>query len=262
MLDRRPSRHRPVPPEVMSRADFLLLHRSASDISRLPLFGLVMLVCGEFTPLVVPFLSGVVPQTCRIPRQAAADRRRVEQRRAASFRSLRGASAAAAANGVLPPDEGSAGPAAGAAEKRLVAVPADSDAPPLPFSLAKGDEGYLDALGHAQLLHISRSLGLHSARLWLDGKPERPQRLLPRPPRALLQYRVRKHRAYLMTDDILLVRDGGVDALAADELEMALVDRGLNTLGLTDEQRRRLLRRWLTLTQKHGLSIFPLLLAR
>jgi hypothetical protein len=245
----------------MSRADFLLLHRSARDISRLPLFALMLVVCGEFTPLVVPFLSGVVPHTCRIPSQVAADRRRVEQRRAASFRSLTGASVAAAANGVLL-DEGTVGPAAEAVEKRLVAVPADSDAPPLPFSSAKGDEGYLDALSHAQLLHISRSLGLHSARLWLDFKPERPQKLVPRPPSALLQHRIRKRRAYLITDDILLMRDGGVDALAADELEMALVDRGLNTLGLTDEQRRRLLRRWLTLTQKHGLSIFPLLLAR
>jgi len=51
-------------------------------------FALVFLVCGEFTPLVVIALSNVVPWTCRIPRQIDADRRKLEERRAISFRNL------------------------------------------------------------------------------------------------------------------------------------------------------------------------------
>jgi len=51
-------------------------------------FALVLLVCGEFTPLVVIALTGVVPWTCRIPKQVATDRRKLEQRRAISFRNL------------------------------------------------------------------------------------------------------------------------------------------------------------------------------
>jgi len=46
------------------------------------------MICGEFTPLVVIAVSSVVPWTCRIPKQIAADRAKVEKRRAISFRNL------------------------------------------------------------------------------------------------------------------------------------------------------------------------------
>jgi len=52
------------------------------------MFGLVFLICGEFTPLVVIALSNVVPWTCRIPKQIESDRRKLEQRRSISFRNL------------------------------------------------------------------------------------------------------------------------------------------------------------------------------
>lgn len=52
------------------------------------MFALVVLICGEFTPLVVVALSNVVPWTCRIPKQVAGDRRKLEERRAISFRNL------------------------------------------------------------------------------------------------------------------------------------------------------------------------------
>ncbi|KAH6677410.1 hypothetical protein B0J14DRAFT_651300 [Halenospora varia] len=73
---------------ALSRADFQLLHRSWHDIKRLPIFGLVFIVCGEFTPLVVIALSNVVPWTCRIPRQINSDRQKLEDRRRISFRNL------------------------------------------------------------------------------------------------------------------------------------------------------------------------------
>lgn len=57
-------------------------------MKRVPMFALVMLVCGEFTPLVVIAVSNVVPWTCRIPKQIDKDRRILEQRRAISFRNL------------------------------------------------------------------------------------------------------------------------------------------------------------------------------
>lgn len=57
-------------------------------MKRVPIFALVFLICGEFTPLVVIAISNVVPWTCRIPRQVDADRKKVEERRAISFRNL------------------------------------------------------------------------------------------------------------------------------------------------------------------------------
>ncbi|KAE9369567.1 hypothetical protein N431DRAFT_413704 [Stipitochalara longipes BDJ] len=72
----------------LTRSDLQLLVRNWHDIKRVPVFALVLMVCGEFTPLVVIALSGVVPWTCRIPKQIESDRRKLEQRRAISFRGL------------------------------------------------------------------------------------------------------------------------------------------------------------------------------
>ncbi|KAF7876445.1 hypothetical protein EAF04_001536 [Stromatinia cepivora] len=73
---------------LLSRSDFQLLVRNRHDVKRVPIFALVFLICGEFTPLVVIAISNVVPWTCRIPKQVDADRKKLEERRAISFRNL------------------------------------------------------------------------------------------------------------------------------------------------------------------------------
>jgi len=57
-------------------------------MKRVPIFAIVFMICGEFTPLVVVALSNVVPWTCRIPKQVESDRRKLEKRRGVSFRNL------------------------------------------------------------------------------------------------------------------------------------------------------------------------------
>ena len=57
-------------------------------MKRVPIFALVFIVCGEFTPLIVIAISGIVPWTCRIPKQIENDRRKLEERRAISFLNL------------------------------------------------------------------------------------------------------------------------------------------------------------------------------
>jgi hypothetical protein len=81
---------------ALSRADFQLLHRNWHDIKRVPIFGLVFIICGELTPLVVIAISNIVPWTCRIPRQVERDRKKLEERRSVSFREL----------ATVPPSEG------------------------------------------------------------------------------------------------------------------------------------------------------------
>ncbi|KAL8735640.1 MAG: hypothetical protein Q9166_000809 [cf. Caloplaca sp. 2 TL-2023] len=73
---------------LLSRAEYHLIRRTRSDMSRIPVFGLVLTICGEFTPLVVVFigLSGAVPRTCHIPRQIDGARKKLEARRRESFR--------------------------------------------------------------------------------------------------------------------------------------------------------------------------------
>ncbi|KAI1505110.1 hypothetical protein F5X99DRAFT_431264 [Biscogniauxia marginata] len=72
-----------------TRSQVLLRHRVRHDLSRLPVFGLVVLVCGEFTPLVVLLFPQLTPYTCRIPAQVAVIRRARRARRDASFCALR-----------------------------------------------------------------------------------------------------------------------------------------------------------------------------
>jgi LETM1-like protein len=72
----------------LTRSDLQLLVRNWHDIKRVPIFALVLMICGEFTPLVVIALSGIVPWTCRIPKQIESDRKKMEQRRSISFREL------------------------------------------------------------------------------------------------------------------------------------------------------------------------------
>ncbi|KAF2967844.1 hypothetical protein GQX73_g5783 [Xylaria multiplex] len=81
----------------ITRASLLLRARVRHDTSRLPLFALIMLICGEFTPLIVIIFPRLTPYTCRIPSQTAVIRRSVESRRAASFRALSHATALEAA---------------------------------------------------------------------------------------------------------------------------------------------------------------------
>ena len=56
-------------PYPSTRAHLQLRQRWRHDVRRLPLFALVLLVCGEFTPLVVLALPRIVPLPCRIPAQ-------------------------------------------------------------------------------------------------------------------------------------------------------------------------------------------------
>jgi hypothetical protein len=60
---------------TITRREYQLCLRTRYDIRKLIPFGLILVVCGEFTPLVVLALgSAVVPSTCRIPRQVTKDR--------------------------------------------------------------------------------------------------------------------------------------------------------------------------------------------
>jgi hypothetical protein len=72
----------------LTRSDLQLLVRNWHDIKRVPMFALVLMLCGEFTPLVVIAISSIVPWTCRIPKQVESDRKKLEQRRSISFREL------------------------------------------------------------------------------------------------------------------------------------------------------------------------------
>lgn len=68
--------------EILSRAEWQVVRRSALDKLRLPAFGVLFLLFGEWLPVVALYLTPVIPEACRIPQQVLRSLKGVEKRRA------------------------------------------------------------------------------------------------------------------------------------------------------------------------------------
>jgi hypothetical protein len=176
----------------MSRADFQLVRRSAYDIRRMIPFGLILLVCGEFTPLIVALVgNAVTPFVCRLPKQNDKTRKkRFELKRHALL--------------ATQWDQGSATPVPSGSEKELE-------------WLAK-NFGSRDFAVSSQASSVLRGC----AAFGLVKSLNRPSWLVP------LIYRPRLIRwaEYLELDDKMLVRGGGMKTLNAEEVRIAVEERG------------------------------------
>lgn len=207
----------------ITRSEFQLLARNSHDIGKLPFFGVLVILFGEWLPLIVPFIPGAVPGTCRIPKQVRGMREKAEDRRRFSFR-----------QGIAPPST----------EQLEFATPDSGKRDVWPTTSPAFLRAMLKHLRSDQVLHLSATLGLHS-RIW--------DRLQLPPPGVLLRSRITKHLHYLTLDDLLLMRDGSVQKLVADELVIACEERGLDVLGKKDDVLRSMLTRWLERRQaEHG----------
>ncbi|KAF2433752.1 hypothetical protein EJ08DRAFT_551784, partial [Tothia fuscella] len=188
---------------ALTRAEFQFLMRSRSDVSRVPVFALLFAVLGEWLPLVVIFVTPIVPYPCRIPKQIRQTREGLEKRRHDSFRGI--------TDGYVPNSKVMRG---------------------------EGEVKDLKQLNKGQLMHISRSLGLHFG-VW--------DRISYGhfPPEMLLRYKVEKWLKYLDQDDALLKRDGGIEELKGEELKLAAEQRGIDILGRKDDELRKNLQLWM-----------------
>jgi LETM1-like protein len=215
---------------ILTRAEFQLLFRNQHDISRVPIFALLFLILGEWLPLIVIFFTPLIPYTCRIPRQVEGDRAKFETRRLRSFRGE--------IDGKVP------GPYVKETDSRIPAR--------------------LEELDRTQLMHISRSLGLHF-RIW----DTLAKGVLP--PTFLLKSKVRRRLAYLEQDDVLLLRDSsesstatdekvGKEELSPEEVKMACEERGIDVVGRAENELRTRLAEWLGGRQKG--KILGMLLSR
>ncbi|KAH8688848.1 hypothetical protein BGW36DRAFT_392269 [Talaromyces proteolyticus] len=196
----------------VSRADFQLTHRAAYDIRRMIPFSLLLIVCGEFTPLIVLMLgNAVTPATCRVPKQIEKWRRQREVRKGAAMVGLENN------NSAVSPGE----------EMKWLAN-------------RFGDRGFADTASAELILRGCAVFGLAKTH-------QRPSWLVP------LVYRPRLKRwtEYLEVDDRLIRGGGGVEALSAEEVRIALDERGGVGVGWTNgnvesvEEGRRWLADWL-----------------
>lgn len=190
----------------LSRAEWQVMRRSRKDILRLPGFSLLVLLLGEWIPLIAPWITPVVPIPCRIPSQVRKELESLERRRRERIRSL----------------------------GMVYALP---DTRPQPAAGKTSESTVLEIkqLNVPTLQKLSAQLSAHSA-IWdllhLD------------PPTSLLRWSVGRHLQYLDVDDAMIRRDGGVTALNAEEVRLACIERGFDTLGKTEKNLRRALAEW------------------
>lgn len=227
--------------KLITRSEFQLLARNSHDIGKLPVFGLLVLIFGEWLVFVVPFVPNRVPGTCRIPSQIRGMRLTAEERRRHSFR-----------QGITEPSkEQFSSEEVGGSEK----TKGNAVSWPVAFS-AEYRKRMVKNFRDDQLYHISSSLGLHN-RLW-----DRVQ--LP-PPAFLLRRGINKRMTYLCQDDFLILENGGPSRLTQDELHTACEERGIDVLGKKDETLRNDLTWWLKREQEDrgaGYALLTMLFRR
>jgi len=204
---------------LITRAEWQLLARNNHDIGKLPLFGVLVVVLGEWLALLVPFMPGVVPGTCLIPKQLEGLRVQTEQRRRASFR-----------QGITEPSKEQE------VDDRLVVGDRPAGHAEWPMTNPTFVRNTLAQLRADQLHHLSTSMSLHS-RLW--------DRLQIPPPGFLLRSKLTKRLQYLTFDDKMLLHNDGVPKLTPTELDIACQERGLDTLSKKDSALRDSLGVWL-----------------
>lgn len=220
---------------ILSRSEWQVLRRSKRDLVRLPVMGFLILALGEWLPLVVIYLTPVIPEQCRIPVQVARVLKKKEVKRkerleriathALRLQSLDrtprtdrdGIRLAAAAEGLLNPST-KIGKEGGMAMASAIIPP--------------------EASVDLSLFHLL----LLSARL--DCHPRVLDKLWIRPPKWLLQRSVSRTLAYLAEDDKLIRRDGGSQKLDKMELERACVERGIDVQGKSEAEQRKSLGQW------------------
>ncbi|EGD94398.1 hypothetical protein TESG_01917, partial [Trichophyton tonsurans CBS 112818] len=191
----------------LTRSDFQLVRRSACDLRRMIPFGFILLICGEFTPLVVLAIGNMVtPMTCRMPKHLIKERgKRIEYKIAA----LQGLSDS---------------------QREVVA----------PSSLRGAKD--VHALSAEEVLQSCVVFGL-SKRHSLSV-PEFLQNMLVN---GLYRPRLQRWMEYLAADDKLIKSAGGLDNMVAEEVRLAVDERGGVDvgMGLKEGVREAAERKWL-----------------
>jgi hypothetical protein len=180
-------------------------------------FTLILVVCGEFTPLIIPFFgNAVTPFTCRVPSQVSKERDVAAVRK----RNALAGHTAATAGSLSPMSVG------GKEELNLLATRFANPA----FARTADAESVLRACAVFGLAksHVRFSSGAFV-------------RFVYRP-------RLERYTSYLAIDDAMIRGGGGVKALVAEEVRVAVEERGGGDVASgyrKDGQRETVEREWL-----------------
>ncbi|KNG47625.1 hypothetical protein TW65_05664 [Stemphylium lycopersici] len=206
--------------EVLTRAEWQIVRRSRIDVLRLPAFGFLVLVLGEWLPLVVVYITPLIPEACRIPQQVQRSLAKRESKREDRLRRI-----GLDAMRLMSKDR----PSISTTE-----TTSDNSSSTSPYS-----KGQVVPPGNTWKDMTYFELCFTAAKL--DCYPALFDWIPFTPPKFLLQRNVRKKMDYLKTDSELIERDGGWTALNLEEVKRACVDRGLPVLSKKEDELRKAL---------------------
>ncbi|EEQ90268.1 hypothetical protein RJZ56_005001 [Blastomyces dermatitidis] len=227
----------------VSRSEFQLIRRAAYDVRRMIPFSLILLLCGEMTPFVVLALGSVVtPFTCRVPRQVEKERVKACLRKEKAVRAAEvdgaaaAAAAAAAANGANGIDTVKA--------TAIANLDVLLNATAIPHTVdINGLINHASTAGVLRACAVFRLSRGHE----VTGSSFLPGFLVAEIVNQIYRPRLRKWMRYLEVDDWLIVKNGGVEGMSAEEVRIAVEERGGVdvSVGLKEGEAEAAERRWL-----------------
>lgn len=220
---------------ILTRAEWQVLRRSKRDLLRLPVMGFLILALGEWLPLVVVYLTPVIPEACRIPVQVERVLRKKEEKRKERLSRIAIHALRLQSQDRTPRTDENAIRLAAAAEGLLSPEKKVGKEGGIPMASAIVPPDASNDLGLLHLLLLSARLDCH---------PRILDKLYLTPPKWLLQRNVGRTLKYLTQDDELIRRDGGSQALDKQELQRACVERGIDVLGKSEAEQRKSLDQW------------------
>ncbi|CEP13694.1 hypothetical protein [Parasitella parasitica] len=210
----------------LNRSEFQLIHQSKKDMLKLIPFGFVFMILPESIPLLVMYVPGMVPGTCLKDSQIQKQRQKLNTLRQKMTRNV--LESAQYVQGISPKDFLSLSKFQ-KLEKHYA----------YDFDLSRIDRRHLKS--------YCRYMGINDYGT-----------------RSILRNRLTQYMEYLDQDDKLLVKEELVDRLTLDELSHAVEERGMKSVNEAEDNLRRGLKYWLSLTQppnpqdkiKSGLLVF------
>ncbi|KAI8380513.1 LETM1-like protein-domain-containing protein [Choanephora cucurbitarum] len=197
---------------VLNRSEFQLVHQTQKNMVKLIPFGFVFLILPESIPLLVMYVPGMVPSTCLKESQIRKQREKLDKvRQKMTMNVLKSAEQV---EGISPEDF---------LHRHK-------------FQKIAKQYGYDFELSQIDRRHLSsycRFMGIN------DYGPQ-----------FVLKHRLQKYMDYLDKDDKLLLQENTVDTLDAKELSHAVEERGMRSLDREEEEMRRALKYWLTISQQ------------
>ncbi|KAI9209310.1 LETM1-like protein-domain-containing protein [Polychytrium aggregatum] len=192
----------------LTRAEHVLVHKSAMDVRKTIPFFITLVVLPESLPFLMVYQPHFFPSTC-----LSAEQWITKWTNLAKIRTKFAQEATSAAR-----DGGAVMP-----ERFL----SDSEC----AAIARSQSNYFIAenMSRQQLAVYNRFMGLPRFGL-----------------RSTLKKALKSHFKYLREDDLLIQKEG-IDSLSDPQVQTALEERGINSLGQSPEERRRSLQAWIKL---------------